>query len=398
MKKTCLAFLLTLVLLFSITACGTPEGKTDPSGVSPSDASASSGAPAESAPITAEPVLRSYPVPEENIRIASEGGCCATAKGGYYNCGGEYLRYQSMTAEKSIPMCMQPGCEHKDNSCAAYMGGRIRQLAEYRNKLYALVQDAENRILLVCREDPMGEQKTLLCWEPQEIKDNRLTDTAISLWTFAHGKLYYDRTDTVFFADTMEEESSEKKKIAYDLADGSQEELPVSGLVYGDAGIALVYREHEFHEESGDELTVCELRFYDPKTWDYTVIAEKDRDGFSTSPDPAFRYGSLMCYKCENTLYTLDTETGLTKALVTPEEKIINFWMLDGKIFYITQNENMEIKIFYADLSDLIPVQLENKGNTNNMEFCIETEGLDYFATDSGRAITKEDFYTENYK
>ena len=49
--------------------------------------------------------------------------------------------------------------------------------------------------------------------------------------------------------------------------------------------------------------------------------------------DPNSHYGTLYCYQCGNTLYTLDADTGVVADLITPEEPITNFWLMDHKIF-----------------------------------------------------------------
>ena len=82
--------------------------------------------------------------------------------------------------------------------------------------------------------------------------------------------------------------------------------------------------------------------------------------------------------------------------LLTAENQIVNFWLMDHKIFYITNNDAGEAYFFYAGLDDLVPVQLKNGGNTSSMVFSMSYEGNDFFAADR-KVLSKADFYAEKY-
>lgn len=153
------------------------------------------------------------------------------------------------------------------------------------------------------------------------------------------------------------------------------------------------------YDEMPEMYKTKQLRLYNTETWEYTVLADKDKDDYSSPSDPAYGYGSKVCYLCGNTLYVADANTGEATPIVTPENKVVNFWMLDNKVFYITNLDDKEKSayFYFYDLTDEVSVQLENKGNTEYMLFSTGTEGNEYFVETGGKIISKEDFYNENY-
>ena len=175
--------------------------------------------------------------------------------------------------------------------------------------------------------------------------------------------------------------------------------------------------EREFLAEYGENasygryLARCdykELRLYNADASVCTVIATTDRDGLISTVDPASAYGKEVVYQCNDTMYLLNVDTGEYRALVAMEN-IVNYWVMDHKIFMITSNlpwyissdPNMEISIYYVDFDDGIPVRLGNGGNTQVMEFGISQEGTSFFIgswNGGDYIISKEDFYADRYE
>lgn len=102
-------------------------------------------------------------------------------------------------------------------------------------------------------------------------------------------------------------------------------------------------------------------------------------------------------------LYDLDK---LEKRELLTAENISNYWILDNKVFYIQGDSpqgtpGRTISIYYADIETGQPVQLENGGNTEVMDFGIRWEGDSFFVglwKGGNYIIPKADFYLDNYE
>lgn len=407
-KKWVAMFLLLFVLLYISCACkqapivptagGTPatevtsttEGSSTTEGASVTEGTLTPDRP---------PELKTYPLPTENIRFSDYVHyCCPASIGGYYFCSGKYLIYRQTSSATPVPLCVQPSCKHNDWACTAYMGGIMKQLAEYRGKLYALVEAEDGSQSVVAYELGSGERETLLSWPNGREENGQLIDKYVNLNTLAHGRLYYTVDQTNYSLETMEVLEEATIYTAYDLAAGTQETLPLFPSCIGKAGIVHRIVDRYYDEAVGEYITKeAQLRLYNPETWEYEVLVDYWEDGFVYSPDPAYKYGSLVSYVRGNTLYVFDAETGQSKELVTPQDPVVNYWLMDQKIFYITLKNGTDYYYYYADLTDCVPVQLKNEGNTEGMVFGIFTEGVDFFADNNSRILSKEDFYAENY-
>lgn len=74
--------------------------------------------------------------------------------------------YDPVTRTAYVP-CYQSGCRHNDSTCSACFGN-LSALAEYRDSLYALVQqDGESAASLVSRPLSGGALRVLASWEPE---------------------------------------------------------------------------------------------------------------------------------------------------------------------------------------------------------------------------------------
>lgn len=150
------------------------------------------------------------------------------------------------------------------------------------------------------------------------------------------------------------------------------------------------------------------LRLYDTDMFSYTVIASTAQDDFVSTIDPYSVYGKDVVYQCGNTIYLLNADTGETTPLLTLEN-IVNYWVMDKKVFLITQNfdyyiasdPELVVRICYADLDNGDIVWLDNGGNTKNMEFSISQEGNGFFVgrwKGGSYIINKSEFYADQYE
>lgn len=400
MKKG-IAITLLLALLLTLYGCGETQSAGDATDVTEISEDVSKPNTAEDTEASSlhsgDVEVKTYPLPEENVWVS--GGnytLCPASQGGYYYGSGKYLRYQTLEAKASTALCAQSGCKHVDPTCQAYMGGMIQQMAEYRGTLYAIVTDDTETPSLVSHPASVGDYQTLLTWGPRvEEKDGKVIQTTVNLCTLAHGKLYYNLWRSSYDLESGEPFPEEVTYVEYDLSTGNLREIPIKEMLCaGKAGIVTRLLEKDYDR---DIVLLSQIRLYDPETWDYTVVADYERDGYIYTGDPAYHYGGLVPFQCGNTMYVFDADTGETQELLTSQEPIINYWMLDHKVFYITQTEDDVVRIYYVDIADGIPVQLENKGNTESMVCSIISEGRDYFTSSNHGILSKEDFYNENY-
>lgn len=346
--------------------------------------------------------VKTYPLPEENRKALTESldKICPSTQGGYYFVSGEYLRYATLDEKGSIALCAQSGCKHTDSACQAYMGGTIQQMIEYQGMIYAIVLDDYENPSLVSHSASGGTYQTLLSWDAWDESDEQNISTQISLYLAAHGKLYYSVTRDFYNPKTGDPLSEDERvTMEYNIATGETRELPEEGLICtGKAGYVMRLWDQDYDEtQQKYVINEAQLRLYDPETWEYTVIADYEQDGFLPTADPALRYGDLTPYQCGNTLYLFDAGTGEKRELLTAQEPIIIYWIMDHKVFYITRTEDKYTCVYYADIDDGIPVQLENQGNTESMVCSISFEGNDFFSAPGFYTISKEDFYNENY-
>lgn len=407
MKKLLCAMLVFLLAslvsgCYSIPEPSLPAEQAEPGTVTkPSDAelNGTESTTATESSDAASAEVHSYPLPSGNPYVASTyAQYCASSKGGMYLCSGQFLTYRSVDWNSYVTLCPQEGCKHNDQSCIAYMGGRLHNLVEYNGKLYAVVLTEDNHYQVIQKNLENYEIKVLGEQAAQEQTDTTVTNTEVWLMPPANGKLYYQIHQNEYDILTMELISQKTVVVCYNVESGTTNELPISNFcISGKAGFVVPVREGYFDTEAEAFVTTCyELRLYDATCSSYQVIAENNADGYVTTPDPNSHYGNLFCYLCRNTLYTLDADTGTVTELLTAENQIVNFWLMDHKIFYITNNDAGEAYFFYAGLDDLVPVQLKNGGNTSSMVFSMSYEGNDFFAADR-KVLSKADFYAEKY-
>ncbi len=339
--------------------------------------------------------VKTYAIPSENITFSDFYGSsrCPSQKGGYYYSSGKYLIYRQLNGDP-VTLCIQSGCEHSDESCAAYMGGSIECMGEYHEKLYAIVSD-DTTTKIVCHDPSTGEHETLLSSEKNRTKENGDYESIMyGFQTIAYGKLYYATIISTLALDS-DDAVQTMTSYEYNLDTGENREMPESFRCVGPAGGLVFEVINESDSEDGKER--YQLSLYNMETFEKKVIVDSEHDGLTEYVDYQYLYGSAQVYRCNNTLYTFDVVTGKITEVVAPEDRITNFWFLDNKVFYITHNEQEEAYFWYVDMSDLIPVQIKNKGNTEVMEWSLGTEGTDYFNSTQNQILSKEDFYNENY-
>ena len=375
-----------------------------------------------------QPQSAGNPLPEENKMVASvglRGVSPSAAADGYYICT-NVVQFCTADSVSPITLCSQMGCAHEDSTCQAWIG-EVQQFSEYMGKLYAIVL-SEDATQFVEKDLTTGAITTIDMWENQPGKYYYVSmgKTADQITI-----LYVTQTTTTTQNDrtvTKDEESVWR----YNLQTGESRML-FSGKQASQLGVMAVSSRYlavicgkgnpnlltkaEFEAQYGENASydrylsrseLVELRLYNADASVCTVVASTERDGMVATGDPASAYGKEVVYQCNDTIYLLNVDTGESRAVVTMEN-IINYWVMDHKVFliasnlpwYIASDPNKEIGIYCADFDDGIPVKLGNGGNTQGMEFSVSEEGTSYFIGiyhDGKYIISKEDFYADRYE
>lgn len=400
--KRCIPWLLALLLLM-LTACARP---TEPSGDPVTDPDPAAAAAA-----------RSYTLPTENRRAAGAGEMFPD-DGGWYTCVLGAVRYFDYASGQTLTLCAQPGCSHGDSRCQAWLGNATG-LALYDGAIYAALTDDSTGTQLVRKDVSTGQITVLEQWQ-----NDGDTFYSVQLGRFSHG------TAAVYLTcRTAEQQESgqidiqeETAVLLYRLSDGTSRELlsPEESvdrtlLGFSDRYAAVVYTPPEqslltpgaFAAEYGENAsygryvhqnTQRQLLLMDLDTGTQTVVADHNRDGYIMTADPNWVYGNTYLYQCGDELRLLDLDTGESRSLLTMEH-IINYWLMDNKAFFITENAE-EMTVWYAELDDGKAVRLENAADEHGMIMSVSQEGGSFFRALGPKGscvISKEDFYAGRY-
>lgn len=417
MKKGALLLALVLVLLLCacvLTACGGGGGKTMPTETTHPEQSMNADYP--------------LPVDNKNPAVASLGDVCPSSSAdGYYVCT-KVVHYYPASTLKKVVLCAQTGCTHKDSTCHAWIGV-VKSYTEYLGKIYAIVEDGESILRFVEKDLSDGTITTIDTWEN---KSGLYYNVSLGKIADRIAIIYVTQTTTSTADDGRPMSQQETTIWRYDLQSGEKQVL-FSGDQADELSVLAVSSKYlavlritinpntltieEFQTEYGENavygrylsrIHFKELRLYNADASVYTVVASSEKDSLIPTGDPSHAYGKELVYQCGNTVYLLNVDTGESRAVVTMEN-IVNYWVMDHKIFLITQNvpwdiipdPNKVVSIYVVDFDDGVPVKLGNGGNSEHMEFSIHQEGTSFFV---GRwkgglyRISKEDFYADRYE
>lgn len=409
-KRISLIYILCVCLIL-FTACG----------IKPDVSETSDGTEANSSAVD------SRPIPQENRYIVSGSDICPSSTGdGYYICTNT-VHYFDAESGQTITLCAQTGCAHQDSTCQAWIGN-VQNYTEYHGSLYAVIAEKNDSIQFIRKDLSGGEITVLDTWQDTEdlfyqatiagIADNIAVVQLTAYMTYTEdGNITIDEQNTYW---------------RYDLPDKGKQ-LLFPDAPAGNLGVMAISSEYIVARYTPEEQTVLdeeefiaqygenasygrylgragaqELRLYNSDTSVYTVIASTEQDNLIMTADPYYVYGKQVVYQCDDIIYLLNADTGETKELLTMEN-IINYWLMDEKVFLITQNmpyyiasdPGREVGVYYAGLEEAIPVKLNNGGNISSMEFSISQEGASFFTggwNGGTYIIGKSDFYCDQYE
>ena len=329
-----LALLLSGVLL--LTGCyAAPAAESVRQGSTPPESAQPTQPPA------AETAITTYPVPEENL-LVSINMADSPSTGGFWQWDmmlHPYVEaYDPVTRTAYVP-CYQSGCRHNDSTCSACFGN-LSALAEYRDSLYALVQqDGESAASLVSRPLSGGALRVLASWEPEnEGEKYRCTLRCISF-----GKAYLTVTRAAYLPEDgqLTRDEQENRLVSVDLQTGEEAtilEHAENYDLYGVWGDCAVFQVQETAEGAPD-FADWAAQQPEEASWDeyerlyirYRILSRDLRTGVETtivdgsepfvwSADPHRSWGKYAVYQVGRSVYVYDMETQETKKLLTHEQ------------------------------------------------------------------------------
>ena len=146
---------------------------------------------------------------------------------------------------------------------------------------------------------------------------------------------------------------------------------------------------------------MTELRLYDLDDGTYHVLADSKADGYAYSVDPHLAYDGRLLYQLGDELWLYDLSDG-TASLQLKQTNVVNYFILDSRIFTITRNGEDGYAFYCTDIGGKT-VPLSNDGYTDYLRFTPTWETASYFVgiyeSNSGYyQISKADFCAGNYK
>lgn len=351
------------------------------------------------------------PLPLENRQGRSDV-CPSSAADGYYRVSTRISFYDASVGT-TVVLCAQPGCSHMNEACQAWIG-EVKSYTEYHGLIYAI--RGNESVQFIRKNLSNGNISVLAEW--------RATDTVsydASLGVIADGMavIYLNSRisrdegedfsiDTVSSTWLFDLETGEKRELFSEERGLSVLALSAEHAVVQYTGDLL--SPEEYAAEHGDLTNYGnyafwdlerELRLYDSNFNNYTALTSTEQ-GFVPYSENNMTYGKELVYAEGNGVFLVNVDTGESRQLLTLEG-IINYWLMDQKVFLISREGNVldadsPMSLWYADITDGELVRMENGGRTDIMAFSIGYEGQGFFLSTTQNYISKADFYAEDYE
>lgn len=358
-----------------------------------------------------------YPVPLENRNVDIVWGICPSSQGdGHYRIG-NVVMFCDAKVGGLVVLCAQPGCEHKDETCQAWIGD-VEMFAEYHGDIYAIRGDHD--VEFVRKDLTDGSITVLGEWKATDTTYyyghmGRIADGQITILLQVNERVDPNLPDITQSEQILliDVETGEQRRIFQ----GEEEHIfgiqahsrDYAVVRYWDTSKSQRLSLEEYMAQYGGgedeywgyvlDTEYYELRLYDRNTGEYRVLTDTNQ-GYYPTVDPNTTYGYDVVYVVGDGVFLVNAETGQTRQLLT-QEGIINYFLLDHRVFFVTRDGDEKtgpIKIWHADISDGTPVQLENDGNAEHAVYGLRGEGESFFIDYKGVRLSKQDFYAENYE
>lgn len=326
-----------------------------------------------------------------------------------YYCSNRVLYYYSFNNRQTLPICTQSGCAHDSELCKAWLGENVTYVAFYDGKIYYV--DGVSFIKMI----PGTGKREKITDLDKQVSDSAVN--FVSTMYISHSNAYIN---VMSIPENMENGIPSSTLLQIELNTGETKLLFQSSLNFnyqfiGASGNNVfmsvsylpddTYSETEYVAAGNDaagygpylqnqweENGNSELRLYNLQDNDYMSYSG------SLSIDSSKCYGDYAVFEDRGTFYRIDIGLGEITELFK-SSNVINFFLFDEKVFYITKNDN-GIGLQYRPLMGGEEVVMENEGNLDVCVFSISQETENHFLGiyDGKYAwIDKSDFYAEKY-
>lgn len=345
---------------------------------------------------------------------------------------GSNVSYYDFESQDSMFLCVQPGCSHEDESCLSYQG-TILDFAEYDGYWYTLSSDSDCSVKLI-QTNPSTNQRKILCiFEDKDYtySAKNLVLSYGSAWfeitrislapvgTDEDGHDYYDVKNSLMRIQLNSGEvssySGEKNSSQYQFLGSSATQAAMVHLWLDTETMSF----NEYNAQQPDSsyedylLYLAQAEFTNTRRQlllvDLVSGLEQEICSDIRPTDLSCCYGDELYYR------TIDQDNGLSQiwklnlnsgenALVWEDTWIINYWVVDQKLFCIISQEENSIEYYCIDLLTGQKLLVDNNGQVNSIYFSLYAETTDKFIgyVSDGRVgymawIFKEAFWNGQY-
>lgn len=310
-----------------------------------------------------------------------------------------------------VVLCSKVGCEHRDNTCTAYLGANVA-FAAYGDMWYNFTKNNQDELQLVSIEPTTGMRNVIYTWANENGNGSDYGNALFS-YGFAYVDVTYWTEDDFFTVlDCIDLTTGRCKTLFENTSKDYYSLLGTSGT--SSAVLCTYYPDYimtlqnwldnggninEYEDYLSEVSGTTELRIYSLDTLEYQIIAS-NKYGFVPSIDPNVVYGNQLIYLSDDNLYVYDLDSG-TQTLLTKQPGVVNYWLMDYRAFLIYSNQKGEYKIDLVSLESNERTPLNNGGHTDGMTFsvCVETcDGFIGVYQDSIYWISKSAFYHADFK
>ena len=374
---------------------------------------------------------QNVPPDGENLPLHSSVSHQLTEEG-IFTGGNLILFHDFETGEREV-FCPLPDCYHRDERCPASLGENGSYVL-YHDTFYALTKGITTEFteggawhFTFKRRGPLELEWEVL-WE-HTFSEFAGTNVNARL---GGGYAAILANEISFNEETGEEYTSNSQLISIHLETDVLRETTLTldfekrtsyNLVGVAEGRAVLWREefpdgiipfpdfaiqNELSEEEAWEPWIADLRerrfngIIVVELASHTMLEIKSgsEEKLSSFTSPTFVYQGVIYIHYDGAIVAYTLEEGATEEIIRVPD-IVNWFVYDGRVFYITNDEEGAARFYYHVLESGECYQLVNEENKEVMIFSIHGENSEMFiGLHQGywKIISKEDFYQERYE
>ena len=402
MKRIFAALLINALCLACFAGCGT-------------------GQPEMGTPPDSPEVAQSVPQENRALSMSNMSWLPNDNGAGFLIPGSTMLSYYDIGQREMLALCSQIGCHHTDESCAAWIGDNVGLFTIYNGQWIAIDNEASGNVIIRSINPQSRERKVIY-----ELSHSESATYYVGSGFVAYDNLYLTLTENKLnkFGGYSSETTFVRLALksnrlvemleftnAFTAQFAGATDSNVLFLINSLNADLMTLAEYSAQNSDGDYAeyldqmwsmySTFELRLYDMDMSAYDVIDSGDL--WISSSLFMCRYGCYSLYAKGGELYLYNL-TDCTNRLISARDGIINFWIMDGRVFYITSDNG--IHLFYCDFDGVNETEMKESVGSGAIVFSPSTESGDVFygiyyneeADENIRGwIYKSDFYSENY-